>query len=382
VPVTSEPLRRERAGAGSGAVAPLRIAKNPRLFEQPFRIPRRVDHFGRPDPLLTLNGRAAIWRGVHGLGLVPGARVLVPEWHCGSELDVLLAFGLTPRFYRLRADLSADLEHVETLLGEGAAAVYLIHYFGVPQPVTAILALARAAGAFVIEDLALGLFSRDAAGGPLGTAGDMTVFSLVKTLALTDGGALTLREPAARARARAAAKPAAPSLRRSAANVTRLVRRRRALPAPLDEALLDTWDPAAAFDPEQGGTMASAVARAVVASIDAAAVSRARRTNFGGLAAATREVPGVAPLIGRLPPGAVPAFFPLLAERPAEVASALGGAGIEAVRFWRRPHPRSAEGASPWADRLRRHVIRLPLHEGIGPGEVAAIARVLASCAK
>lgn len=47
----------------------------------------------------------------------------------------------------------------------------------------------------LVEDLALGLFSAAPDGTPLGSCGDMSVFSLVKTLPLPDGGALWLKQP-------------------------------------------------------------------------------------------------------------------------------------------------------------------------------------------
>lgn len=333
--------------------------------------------FGRSGVQLTHTARAAIWRGLRAFGLGPGDRVLLPAWHCGSEVDAVLAVGCEPVFYDLDPALQADLDHVETLLARGASAVYVVHYFGFPQPIAEIAALARRHGAFVVEDLALGLYSTDAFGKPLGTRGDFAVFSLVKTLGLPDGGALWIRE--GRERAETTRRPPHRRILRAVkgliGNQLRRSPRDRAVGVSVSD--LNRWDRRAGFDPERDDLDCSALSAGWLALVDHERVRAARRTNYERLRLAVGSGPNVRPLLGPLPPGACPAYFPIWTCDPDAVCHALHAAKIEPVRFWRRVHPAADLTAFPKLDRLRREVIRLPIHERIGSAHIERIAAVL-----
>ncbi|MEZ5885272.1 MAG: DegT/DnrJ/EryC1/StrS family aminotransferase [Paracoccaceae bacterium] len=331
--------------------------------------------FSSPRCLLTENGRTAIWAGLTALALPAGARVLVPAWHCGSEIDAILAAGAVPVPYRLRQDLSADLDHLAELLNVGAAAIYLIHYFGKPQPVAQIAEMARGSGAVVIEDLALGLLSCDEQGVPLGQAGDMSVFSLVKTLAVPDGGALWLRDRVAQVGL------GPPPLRRTFGalrSIWQNPRRGRARNrnAGQGSAELDAWTGEGGFAALGSRHRASAVTGWLIRHLDHDRIRSDRRRNWAALVAALPHG-GVAPLIGDLPPGACPAFFPLWAEDPDRVMAALFAGNIEGVRFWRRFHPAVDLTPFPEVQRFKRHVLRLPIHSGI---DQRAIDRIALAC--
>lgn len=326
---------------------------------------------------LTANGRTAIWAGLGALGLRRGARVLVPAWHCGSEIDAILAAGGLPVPYRLEHDLSADLADVARLLREGAGAVHVIHYFGLEQPLAALAELAGAAGALLVEDLALGLYSQGAGGVPLGRAGDMAVFSLVKTLGVPDGGALWTRRDVA------LPELGRPPLRRTLASLKSLAAnglRRRVRSGPRDRggADLDRWDAAAGFGNDARRDHASRITGFMLGHIDHARAAATRRRNYHALAARLPAMPALHPLIAALPAGACPAYFPLWTADPDRVCAALARAGIEPVRFWRRFHPAIDLADFPEAVALKRHVLRLPIHEGVAE---AAIGRMVRACA-
>lgn len=345
----------------------------------PFGRPARpVFPFGDPGTRLTGSGRTAIWLGLKALGLTPGFRILVPAWHCGSEIDAILAAGGVPVLYGLGPALGADPQEIEGLLGRHqASAVYLIHYFGYPQPVAPIRAIAERHGARVIEDLALGLYSTHPDGMPLGQGGDMAVFSLVKTLPLPDGGALWLRDRPVQPLPALAGPP----LRRTAAGLKSLVsnRKRKRIRDALagqDEAARDAWDGAAGFSGPQEARAASLATRALIRLTDHVALARARSRAYCKLHAALPDTERLRPLLAAAPVGACPAFFPLWVLDADRAAAAFVAAGIEPVRFWRRLHPGVALDGYPQILALKRQVIRLPTHRLVDDGVIARIAAV------
>src|SRR5207245_6549749 len=67
--------------------------------------------------------------------------------------------------------------------------LYLIHYVGFPGPVQELSVACRARRLLLIEDCAQALLS-NCAERPLGSFGDVAIFSIRKTLPVPDGGAL------------------------------------------------------------------------------------------------------------------------------------------------------------------------------------------------
>ncbi|MFY0311271.1 DegT/DnrJ/EryC1/StrS family aminotransferase [Leisingera sp. D0M16] len=359
--------------------APVLIQKSPplRLRKPRSRLPFP---FNSPHTHLTRSGRFAIREGLRVLGLPQGAKVLLPAWHCGSEADAVLAAGLRTGLYRLQADLSADLEDLRRQLQQGGtAAVYAIHYFGYPQPVEAVRALAEEFGAVLIEDLALGLFSCGPDGTPLGQKGDMSVFSLVKTLPLPDGGALWLRQARPGALARLSPAPLRPVL----AGFKGVLRRSVSAPPPVRAAAeaapaqLEAWHPRAGIDPADMAGRIPLLTRLLLRLTDAGATRAAHRANYKALQEGVPRRAGMRPLLPDLPEGACPAFFPLFTPQADRVHAALQAAGIQSVRFWRQFHPAVDLSGHPEAQALKRSVLRLPVHPGLRPSDAARICEAL-----
>lgn len=336
----------------------------------------------RPQPLrscqLTANGRTAIIAGLRALGMPAGAMILVPEWHCGSEVDAILAAGGRPVLYRLDDNLNADLEDVEQKLrGLRPWGLYCTHFFGYPQPLEGLMKLAEAAGAVVIEDLALGLLS---AGGraPIGRSGVMTVYSLVKTLPLSDGGALWLRD------GKLSAALPRPGIVSDVKGLRRLLRRRKQPSGPLkdkfaaaSEADLDMWDPAAGISPDARLVASTRLTEALISRFDLDDILTQHRKNYEALWHAVTPLADVQPLMRKLPDEACPAYFPLWVRDARRATAALAAAGVESVRFWRRFHPGFGPEVSERLTALRRHVLRLPIHSGVTEASIARMSKAL-----
>jgi hypothetical protein len=145
--------------------------------------------FSVPGGSWTFSGRVALYHGLPHLELPPRSVILVPNYHQGVEIDALLAAGYRLRYYRVGEQLEIDMSDVERQLDAQVSALYVIHYFGFPQPLARLRAFCDARGLKLIEDCTLSLFSRDGSQW-LGSAGDIAIYSIYKTLPMPHGGYL------------------------------------------------------------------------------------------------------------------------------------------------------------------------------------------------
>lgn len=144
------------------------------------------------------NARAALWQGLHALNLKPGDGVLVPNYSCGSEIDVLIKYGLELHWYAIDECLMIDFDALDTRFsGEikqnNIKALFIINYFGFSQNMKLLRPWLDQHELYLIEDNAHGLYSFDpVTEGALGSFGDISIFSIYKSITLADGGALVI----------------------------------------------------------------------------------------------------------------------------------------------------------------------------------------------
>src|SRR5919204_1073674 len=131
--------------------------------------------------------RNAIYHLFRALG---HGTALVPDYHNGNEVWAIRAAGVPIRFYRIGRDLQPDLASLARLWDSTRARVlFVIHYFGWPQPVKELLAFCQERGMTLVEDCALSLLS-GTLGRPLGSFGQYATFCLYKTLPVPNCGVL------------------------------------------------------------------------------------------------------------------------------------------------------------------------------------------------
>ena len=164
------------------------------LAQSLFRRPKWPAPLRAERTHLYFRGSNAIWHALKTLRLEAGDEVLFPAYHCGIELDVLLAAGLRVTFYPVGRDLALDASVLARHMGPTTRAVYVIHYYGLPQDLNATLEVCRRRGVAMIEDCAMALYGR-LGDRPLGSYGDVSIFSLWKTVAMPFGGALVVNNP-------------------------------------------------------------------------------------------------------------------------------------------------------------------------------------------
>jgi dTDP-4-amino-4,6-dideoxygalactose transaminase len=338
----------------------------------------------------TFTGRVALYHGLPSLNLPPGSTILVPPYHQGVEIDTLLAAGHRLRYYRLGPQLTLDFADLERRLDETVSALYVIHYFGFPQPLRRARSFCDTHGIALIEDCALSMFSRDD-GMWLGSLGDLALFSAYKTVPLPHGGVLVTKE-----------KRHAPSLRRAPLGstvaqtldllhgemkasgwrrterwITRATRwaaaavrweRSRAVSSGTGH-----WD--ARLLPYGASPWATALARRV----DPAEVVAKRRRNYERLAS---HLLGRLPLpFPTLPPGTCPLFLPAMVPDKVPFLDGLAREDIECADWWAGSHPTCPPELADEVAVWRRHCLELPTHQGLTPEDMdrvgEAVIRVL-----
>ncbi|MGP1446111.1 MAG: DegT/DnrJ/EryC1/StrS family aminotransferase [Candidatus Limimorpha sp.] len=101
------------------------------------------------------------------------------------------------RFYHLKDNFAVDTKWLEDSLEDINCKVFIfIHYFGIYNPqVVEIKELCTKHKMILIEDAVQGLFSTDHEGVPLGSIGDISLFSFPKFLPVSDGVAFVINNP-------------------------------------------------------------------------------------------------------------------------------------------------------------------------------------------
>jgi len=94
--------------------------------------------------------------------------------------------GVPVRFYKLRADLRPDLDHLSKMICKGALVV-VIHYFGYATETGAIREIVHNAEGLLFEDCAHALFAK-------ALDADIALWSLNKFLPVVDGAILRSRK--------------------------------------------------------------------------------------------------------------------------------------------------------------------------------------------
>ncbi len=346
---------------------------------------------------LVTSGRVAIALALRELGVQAGDTVLVPAYHSPSMIPPVLWRGAAPVFYRVTADAGVDLDDLAANIGPDTRAVMVTHYFGFPQDLAPIRALCDARGIALIEDCAHA-FIGEHGGRPLGSWGDYAIASSMKFLPIYEGGALvSSRHDLKNVRLRSAgagfeAKVALNSLEKGFA-YGRLPAVRAALWLPL-RAKAALWgmlkqgmakrnstapQPALApassdssfdFDPRWLDKRSSLFSRALLRAASPARIQALRRRNYQRLDEALRRLPGVRALHPRLPDGACPWVFPLLADEPETLFARLKARGVPLTRFGHPLWQGMDAQTCPNAALLSRRVLALPCHQELRAEEL------------
>lgn len=350
------------------ALAPRR--KSPLPF--PFDRPGYYDYYF---------GRSAVWHGIRSLGLTSADRVLMPAYHHGVEVEAILHAGMKVDLYRIDRSLQIDLEDLEKKITPETRVLYLIYYLGFPHPIDDILRICRKHRLFLVEDCALSLFS-EVAGKPMGSIGDLSIFSFHKTLPLPNGGGLVIN------RGEWSPPPfrEEPPLVSTLSHLTGGMMNRLKMNHPKLGEVVHTFSKEVVtsllkvgrvertsvanmeFNPDKAGWGMSALSKKILNSIDPSDVVRRRRENYNYFL--NRLDMNKHIVFKTLPEGVCPLFFPIFVKDKMAAYNALMARGIETVNFWGIPHPMTPAGVYAEVEYLRAHLLEVPIHQQLHHGHL------------
>ncbi len=340
--------------------------------------------------------RVAIAHALQLAGIQAGQKVLLPAYHCIVMVEPVVQIGAQPVFYRLREDLSVDLDDVARRIDGETRAFIAVNYFGFPQNINALRQFCDQHRLSFIEDCAHSFFgSHD--GRPLGTFGHFAVASLPKFFPVRDGGCLVIGEGAPRNRS------VTPRSQGMAANLRAIIdtieeattmRRLRGLgpivhladhaksllrPA-MPEANLTRDNPAqqrsgqrGGFDATWLGVRATAASRFTCHHASRSRIVERRRHNYTRL---VRELSGMRrcrPVLPNLIDGVVPYMFPLWIDHLADIFPELEDRAVPMQRFGQFLWQEMDADVCKVTKEHSRHSLQLSCHQELGDEEITAI---------
>lgn len=327
------------------------------------------------------SGSSAVYWACRGLRLEPGTRIWMPSLNCGVEVQAAIDAGLDVGFYRLAEDLSVDETDLTRKLQEQPGIVFVIHYFGFPQPsIDRLAEECRRRQCILIEDCAHALLSNHL-GREVGSFAPLAVFSLRKTLPLADGGAIKVNEELLRhvrqtpfLQPLTGKMPLGARLAYLKDAARGLVHRSLAGAIPRERSFTSN----ASFEGARDYLSAmSPLSKRVAATADPAHILQRRRQNYLALDQALTGVPGYRKLFAGLPEGVCPLYLPIWVGQREQVMSAMYRQGVETFRFGATPHPIIGDALRADSSRLRDNILGLPIYDEVSEADIATMAELL-----
>lgn len=324
-------------------------------------------------------GRNALWWGTKTLGLQKGDTVLVPAYTNDLLTQVFIKQGLNVRFFDVTENLEVTVDVLEKHMDSSVKAVAIIHYFGWIQPkIEAIQAWCKEKNVFLIEDCALtpASYKDDA---PVGSWGDISIFSLKKYWPVSNGGILGVNNSDLRVQGPQTVAYARKDVlleyisKKTSALFTksllaykilgygiglakRITKRAHTVPTGSNE-----------LDISHLNVGMSEGSVKVLYSSDNAAIAAIRRENFAYLHSllTAKHLKGredVFPLIE----GVSPLCYPLIvSEGRDELVAILRRTGIGAGAWWDNQDLEKPKGMFPVSEKLRKQLITIPIHQSL-----------------
>ena len=151
-----------------------------------------TNYLGIRHALATSSGTAALHSAFFGLGLEPGDEVLAPAYTFFATVMPLFVVNAIPVLVDVEPSTgNMDPAAIERHITERTRAIVVVHLWGNPADMDAVIQIARRHELKVVEDCSHAHGAR-CHGRPVGTFGDVSVFSLQgkKLVAAGQGGIL------------------------------------------------------------------------------------------------------------------------------------------------------------------------------------------------
>jgi perosamine synthetase len=158
----------------------------------------------RQHGIAVSNGSVAIDAALVALGIKPGDEVILPSFTIISCAAAIVRAGAIPVLVDADPDTwNMDVEAVAAKITPRTKAIMIVHIYGLPVEVDAILKLAHEHGLWVLEDAAE-MHGQTYKGEPCGSFGDISTFSFYPNKHITtgEGGMIVTNDPALAERCR------------------------------------------------------------------------------------------------------------------------------------------------------------------------------------
>ena len=188
--------RRVSEALASNFIAP--VGPHVQAFER-----NRAAYLGVEEVLSLNSGTAAVHLGLRALGVGPGDCVLCPDLTFVATVNPVRYLGAEPvlidvtsKDWGMDAVLAREAIRKLRSQGRNVRAMVVVHAFGIPADMDALLAVSHEEGVPLLEDCA-GAFGTRHGGRLVGTLGDAAAFSFNgnKVLTTSGGGAVVIRNP-------------------------------------------------------------------------------------------------------------------------------------------------------------------------------------------
>ena len=164
-----------------------------RQFEQAL-----AERVNRKYGIAVCNGTAALDAAIAALGIGPGDEVIVPAFTIISCVGEIVRRGAIPVLVDSDPQSwNMDVAQIEARITARTRAILMVHIYGLPVDVDAVLAIARRHGLAVLEDAAQ-MHGQTYKGRPCGSFGELSTFSFYSNKLVTTGeGGMLLTDDAA-----------------------------------------------------------------------------------------------------------------------------------------------------------------------------------------
>jgi dTDP-4-amino-4,6-dideoxygalactose transaminase len=352
-------------------------------------------YFNKHDFLYVHKGRTAINLACQILGLRRGDEILAPSYNCGSEIDALIGSGLSVSLYRVDRSALIDVQDIERKITKQTKVIYITHYFGFPQAVEDIKTICKKNKLYLIEDCALALFSGHR-NNMIGTTGDVSIYSLPKTLPVPDGGVLLINNTLFKSNQFSLAKPECKDILIGTLPLLKVALLRWCFQKTLlcklqtsshqerytfkepNRDIRNTrpdMPQSYYYNDRLNDKDISYMTRKLMETFDPGEIKKIRRRNFIMLGEMFDRSLRAEPLYKELPNNVCPLNFPLIVEKRDEIVERLNSMFIDARPWWRGFHKTLPWSEFPEACFLKDHLITLPVHQDISESALRHIAK-------
>jgi len=202
IPLSSPDITEEEIEAVTAVLRTNSLSLGPKLgeFEQAF-----AGFHAMPHAIAVSSGTAALHLAIRALNLGPGDEVILPSFTFIAVANALVYERATPIFVDIDpVTLNITAACVEAAITPRTRAIVIVHTFGIPAEMDALLALAQLHNLLVIEDAceAIGAtYNHQLAG----TFGHISVFAFYPNKQITtgEGGMILTRDAPLARRVRA-----------------------------------------------------------------------------------------------------------------------------------------------------------------------------------